>query len=118
MATKNTEATRYYSDMQEKRVVKKFGGFQTANSGAGAWTKGDVIIKDASLMVECKTPVDKKNSISIKKEWIDKNREEIKQMQLQNQVIAITFEPNTENYFLIDERLMGFLLERLKENNN
>ena len=115
MATKNTDATRYYSDMQEKRVVNKIGGSQTANSGAGMWTKGDVIIKEASMLVECKTPTDKKSSITLKKEWVDKNREEMKQMQLSNQCVCITFEPGTENFFLIDEKLMKYLVEKLSE---
>lgn len=115
MATKNTDATRFYSDMQEKRVVNKIGGRQTANSGAGRFQKGDVQINSASMLIECKTPTTKKDSFSIKKEWIDKNKEEAHQSQLLHTAIAITFEPDTENYFLIDEKLMSFLVQKLEQ---
>ena len=53
--TKNIESTRYYSDKQEKEVCKITGGYQTSNSGAGAFAKGDVVVKDVSLLLECKT---------------------------------------------------------------
>jgi hypothetical protein len=35
-------STRYYSDIQEKRIAKAVNGKQTANSGATKWSKGDV----------------------------------------------------------------------------
>ena len=38
--------TRYYSDKQEKSVVKSLKGKQTKNSGATAFEKGDVLSDD------------------------------------------------------------------------
>lgn len=38
---KNKEATRYFSDKQEKEVAKMLEGHQTPNSGATGFVKGD-----------------------------------------------------------------------------
>lgn len=114
----NTEATRYFSDRQEKQVVKLIGGKQTANSGAGKWSKGDVVLPEASLMVECKTQVENKDSFRLKKEWLEKNLTEAKQSHYLNNCLAFNFGPDKENYFIIDEKLMKFLVEKLIEDNN
>ena len=74
--TDNKEATRYYSDIQEKAVCKIVNGYQTINSGASKFSKGDVLNKEAGLLCECKTTMSEKSSFSIKKEWIDKNKQE------------------------------------------
>lgn len=116
--TKNRESTRYYSDMQEKSVVKLVGGQQVSNSGAGKFRKGDVHHDGASMLIECKTSTSDKSSISIKKEWIDKNKEEAFTQRLSNTAIAVTFAPGTENYFLIDESLFRFLVGKLEEENS
>lgn len=113
--TKNKDATRYYSDMQEKAVCKLLGAKQTANSGAGKWKKGDCIQEPASLLIECKTVVTEKESFSIKKDWISKNKEEAFANRLSNQTIAFNFGPGQENYFVINEKLMKYLVEKLAE---
>ena len=53
--TKNKNSTRYYSSTQEQEVAKFLGGQVNSNSGAGLFNKGDVVVKDASLLIECKT---------------------------------------------------------------
>ena len=63
--TKNKDATRYYSDRQEKSAAKVINGEQTSNSGAGRFRKGDVINQRASLLCECKCVMSEKSSISI-----------------------------------------------------
>ena len=109
------EATRAASNRQEEYIAKKFGGRQTCNSGAGHWVKGDVVIKDASLLVECKTVMSEKKSVSVQKEWIEKNLKEAKENHLFNSCIAISFDPSgKENYYIIDEKLFSFLVENLK----
>ena len=115
MATKNTEATRYYSDIQEKAVCKLLGGKQTPNSGAGHFCKSDVVVKEASLGIECKTCTSEKSSFSIKKEWLEKSKEEGFQNRLCNSAIAFNFGPNTPNFFVIDSKLMRYLVEKLIE---
>lgn len=107
--------TRYFSEMQESSVVDLIGGFRVSNSGAGAFTKMDVINKGASIGIECKTPMTEKDSFSIKKDWVEKNRKEARDMRLFNQAIAFTFGPGQENLFIIDEKLFKFLIEKLEE---
>ena len=109
-------ATRKASDVQEERVAEKLGGFRTGNSGANAWRKGDIHVVDASLLCECKTVMSSKDSFSIKKEWIKKNREEAFANRLDNTAIAFNFYyEDKDDYYVIDDKLMRFLIEKLKE---
>ena len=117
MATKNENSTRFYSDKQEKSVCKIINGQQTANSGAGHFNKGDVVNKTASLLCECKCTMTPKISFSVKKEWFEKNKHESFSMRLSNQMVAFNFEPDGENYFIINERLARFLIQKLEEEN-
>lgn len=113
--TKNKEATRYYSDKHEKSVCSALDGRQQSNSGAGKFNKGDVIVDKADMLIECKTAMTEKSSVSVKKEWIAKNKEEAFAMRLSNSAICINFGPGEENYYLIDQKLMQFLVEKLEE---
>ena len=115
MANKNKESTRYYSDKHEKSVVNALGGRQNSNSGAGHFNKGDVVVENADLLVECKTTMTEKSSVSVKKEWIEKTVEEAFSMRLSNTAVCINFGPNTSNYYIINEQLMKFLVEKLEE---
>lgn len=112
-------ATREASSIQEKRVANKLDGYVTPNSGAGYFKKGDIQIPDAGLLVECKTCVSPKKSFSIKKEWLDKNKRELFSSGLSNSVIAFNFDYEDKNdYYVIDDKLMKFLTEKLKEEND
>lgn len=115
---KNKNSTRAFSDMQEKRVCQLLNAIQTPNSGAGKWRKGDCHQEEASLLIECKTVMQEKSSISVKKEWLEKNREEAFFQRLTNTCVAFNFGPEQENYFIIDEKLMKFLVEKLIEDNS
>ena len=109
-------ATRTASDIQEERVAEKLGGQRNSNSGAGLFRKGDVHVRDASLLCECKTCMKPKDSFSIKKEWIEKDRKEAFANRLDNTVIAFNFNyEDKEDFYVIDDKLMRFLIEKLKE---
>ena len=114
---KNKDATRYFSDLHEKSVCEALGAIQQPNSGAVTFRKGDAVQKAASLLIECKCSMSDKNSVSIKKEWVDKNKEEAFTQRLYNSCIAFNFKPNGNNYYVIDEKLMQFLVEKLVEEN-
>ena len=101
--------TRFYSSRQEKKVAKAVGGKQVSNSGATAFNKGDVT--SDNFLIECKTCVEDKKSFSIKKDWLDKNKEEAFEMGKAYSALAFNFGPDSENYYVIDERLF----KRLKE---
>lgn len=107
--------TRFYSDKQEKSVAKAVGGKQVANSGATAFSKGDVRTDD--FLIECKTCENEKSSFSIKRDWLEKNKEEAFAMNKHYSALAFNYGPNEPNYYVIDERLFKILINHLKEEN-
>lgn len=113
--TKNKESTRYYSHAQEQSVATLLDGQLTSNSGAAKFSCGDVIQKNASLLIECKTCLTDKDSFSIKKDWITKIQQECKDARLENSCVCFNFGPNQPNYFIIPEKLMKFLVECLEK---
>lgn len=109
-------ATRDASSVQEKRIAKKLGGIMTPNSGAGHFKKGDIQIPEAGLLIECKTCMTPKNSFSIKKEWLEKNTQELFASGLSNSVVAFNFNyEDKKDYYVIDDKLMKYLIEKLEE---
>ena len=62
------------SNRQETNVAKVLGGYRTANSGATAFSKGDVIVKNC--IIECKTKTREVGSFTIQKAWIKELNEE------------------------------------------
>lgn len=107
---------RYFSDKQEKAVAKATGGKQTKNSGASLFQKSDVLLEDFTL--ECKTKTTNCKSISIKREWFEKQLKESIQMHKKYSAIVINFgpdEPYNENHYIIDERLFTMLLDYIAE---
>jgi len=111
------KSTRYYSDIHEKSVCKALKAKQQSNSGAGLFAKGDVVQREASILIECKTCVTEKQSVSIKKDWLEKNEKEKYDVHLNNSSLCFNFGPNTDNYYVINEKLMKFLIEKLEEEN-
>ena len=107
--------TRYYSSRQEKKVAKAIGGKQTPNSGATDFVKGDVTTDN--ILLECKTATTEKKSFSIKREWLSKNKEEAFEMGKSYSALAFNFGPDSENYYVIDEKLFKELIEYLEKEN-
>lgn len=108
--------TRFYSTKQEKAVAKAINGKRTPNSGATAFSKGDTY--NDRFLIECKTKTTDSKSISIKKEWIEKNKEEAFAMRKDYAALAFSFGDNV-NYYIIDEKtfkLFNKLLEDLENN--
>ena len=103
--------TRFYSNRQEKKVATAVNGKQTANSGATPFFKGDVTTD--LFLLECKTKTTPSSSMTIKKEWIDKNVEEAFAMNRPYSAVVIDFGDGT-NYYLIDEKLFKRLNEYLR----
>lgn len=106
--------TRYYSKQQEKKVAKKVGGRRTANSGATAFSKGDVVTTD--WLIECKTKTKDCSSFTIKEEWLLKNEEEAFAMGKNNSALVFDFGPSAnKRYYVISERLFQLLQQYLEE---
>lgn len=110
------KTTRDASSRQEKEVAKRVGGKQTANSGATTWSKGDV--SSNKILYECKTKMTDSESISIKKEWFEKNKQEMVFMGKDYSVIVFNFGPNQPNYYILDELTYQDFLEYLEEKNH
>ena len=104
--------TRYYSKRQEQKVADATQGKRQVNSGATLFAKGDV--STDKVLIECKTKMSPSASISVKKEWIEKNRAEALFMGKPYEAVAIAFGPGEENYYIINEELFEKLLEVLQ----
>lgn len=117
--TKEGQATRVYSDKQEKAVAKLVDGKQTKNSGATLFQKSDVLTK--LFTIECKTKTKNSDSISVKKDWFDKQIKESIQMGKKYNAIVINFGPDApynENHFIINEALFQKLVAYLEAEVN
>lgn len=110
-----TRPTRFYSSKQEKQVAKAIGGKQTANSGATAFSKGDV--RTDSFLLECKTCVKPQKSFTVQKEWFIKNKEEAFAMGKSYSAVVFDF-GDGEQHYIINERLFKTLLKHLEDENN
>ena len=104
--------TRWYSSKQEKQIAKVVGGKQVANSGASRFNKGDVTTTDGWLF-EAKTKTSESKSFSIKKEWIEKNKEEMFAMGKSYSALVFNF-GDGNNYYVLDERTFLKMKEALE----
>ena len=113
-------STRKVSRKMEARLAKTLGGKRQSNSGATPFQKGDVITK--LFAIEAKTSMTPKQSISIRKEWLDKIRREAFAMGKPYSAIAFDFGTgslgNKETFYIIDEQLFTKLHEKLEEEEN
>lgn len=108
--------TRVYSKKQETAVAKSVGGKRTPNSGATMFGgKGDVLTEGKNgWLIECKTKMTASESISIKKEWLKKLKEEACFMCKEHTTVAFNFGPDEPNYYIIEEWQFQEYLELLK----
>lgn len=106
--------TRYYSNKQEKQIAKSVKGHKVANSGATKFNKGDVVTND--FLIECKTLTKPQKTFTIKKEWLEKNKEESFAMGKYYNALAFNFGED-ENYYIIDEKLFLQLIEFLRKDS-
>lgn len=107
------KSNRYYSDKQEKQIAKAIGGKQVSNSGATAFSKGD--IKNLQWLIEAKTTTKHKDSFAIKLAWLLKNKEEAFAMNRPYNALAFQFGPDEDNYYIIDEKLFKKLIIFLEQ---
>lgn len=95
--------TRYFSKKQEDSVAKNISGSRNKNSGATMFQKGDCMTDE--WLLECKTKTSHSDSISIKKDWIEKNKSEALFMGKKYSAVVFNFGPDEENHYIIDEYL-------------
>lgn len=111
MAKKGT--SRYFSSKQEEYIATLLDGRTTANSGAAHHTAGDVVTDD--WLIECKTSMKPKESFAIKKDWIIKNERERMDLQKPYSSLVFQFEPDGENYFIVNEKTFKILLDSMND---
>lgn len=106
--------TKYFSNKQEKAVAKSVGGKVTSGSGGGKFEKTDVLL--TNFAIECKTAVEERKSFSIKKDWIDKLREQAFSMRKSHWALAFNFGGvDAENYYIISECDFNLLKEMVDD---
>ena len=103
--------TRFYSSKQEKRIAKAVSGERVVNSGATAFSKGDV--RTDEWLFEAKTKTSESQSFSIKKEWLLKNREEMFAMGKSYNALVFDF-GDGNNYYVLDEKTFLKMKEALE----
>lgn len=109
----NKNSTRYFSNKQESCIAKSLGGVKVPNSGACKFLAGDVRTKQ--FLIEAKTVTKSKDSFSIKKSWLMKNKEEAFAMNKPYNALAFNFGPDEKNYYIIDEKLFKELVKYIEE---
>ena len=110
--------TRYYSKKQETTVAKSLGGKTTKNSGATLFQKGDLTLDN--WLIEAKTKTSHSESMSIKKEWLEKNLSESLFMGKKHNALVFNFGPDEPNYYIIDENLfkdLVYYLDNISEDD-
>ena len=107
--------TRYYSKKQEDQIAKALDGTRQNNSGATTFAKGDVLTD--KFLLEAKTKTTHAESISIKKEWFEKNTQETLLVGKPYSAIVFNFGPGEENHYIISEELFEELLDYLDSKN-
>ena len=96
-------STRYFSDKQEKHIAKVTGGRVQSNSGGTKFGGGDVHTE--KFFIEAKTPTKSQTSFTIKKEWIDKMKEQAYEQGKEEAVLAFRFNPNIDiDLYVLSER--------------
>ena len=110
--------TRYYSDIQEKHIAKVTGGKVQSNSGGTKFGGGDV--HTDKFFIEAKTPTKEQTSFTIKKEWIDKMREQAYEQGKEEAVLAFRFSPDDKNdmYVLNERQFLEYLKYKEEQNND
>lgn len=109
--TRNKNSTRYYSNKQEQTLAKLLNAKRVSNSGATTFRAGDV--KGVRFLIEAKTCIEDKKSFAIKKEWLEKNKEEAFAMGREYAALAFNFGPGQPNYFILDEKTFKELVGRI-----
>lgn len=111
--TKNKNATRYYSMKQEEYISGILNGKVQPGSGSPHFYCGDVVTDD--WLIECKTSMKPKESFAIKKDWIIKNERERMDLQKPYSSLVFQFEPDGENYFIVNEKTFKILLDNMND---
>lgn len=108
------KSTREASARQEKAIAKSIGGRRTPNSGATSFDKSDVYV-GSEWSIEAKTCMTPKSSFSIKKQWLEKMKEEQFACNKSYSALCFDFGDEGSRYYIIDEQTFKQVMELMKE---
>lgn len=89
------------------------GGRVQSNSGGTRFGGGDVHTK--TVFIEAKTPTKDKSTFSVKKEWLEKAKEQAFEQNKTSYALAFRFGPKEPDFFVIDAKLFKELINHLEE---
>jgi hypothetical protein len=101
--------TRRASAKQEKAVARQLGGKVQPNSGATDYYKGDVVTD--SMLIECKTVMKPQKTVSLKKEWFDKNEQERFATKKDYCALVFDYGDNGEQYIAMTLKQFNRMME-------
>ena len=108
--------TRYYSSRQEQAIASAVNGKQTANSGATAFSKGDVTVGNKTgWLIEAKTCMKDQKTFTMHEEWFKKNIDESIFMKKDHTAVVFNFGPDKPNYYCVDEQTFLRMKELLDQ---
>lgn len=108
------KSTRDASKRQEKAIAKSVGGRRTPNSGATGFEKSDVYV-GSEWSIEAKTCMTPKSSFSIKKQWLEKMKEEQYACKKSYSALCFDFGDEGNRYYIIDEPTFKQIMELVKD---
>lgn len=92
------------------------GARRVANSGATKFDKGDVVL-GSEWLIEAKTAMEPKKSFSIKKDWLEKLREEKFACRKDYNALCFDFGDEGNRYYILDEDTFKTLIELSKNDS-
>lgn len=101
-----------FSASQERDIAQLLGGRVQSNSGGTRFGGGDV--QTSEFFIEAKTTTKEQTSFSIKREWMDKMREQAFEQGKYHCALAFRFAPDGNDYFVINSRLMQELVKYIE----
>ncbi|KXS45386.1 MAG: hypothetical protein AWU54_403 [Candidatus Frackibacter sp. T328-2] len=101
--------------IQEERIAEKLGINEVVGSGATPFFKGDNI--GDYIFIEAKIKMKESKSIKVKKEWLEKAKDQAESMRRNNYAVAISF-GDSKDYFIVEDEFMIGLYNSLEVVNN
>lgn len=101
-----------YSVSQERDIAHLLNGKAQSNSGGTRFGGGDVHTEE--FLVEAKTPTKEQESFTVKRDWVEKMREQAFEQGKCYSALAFRFDPEGVDYFVIDSSLMKYLVDTIE----
>lgn len=102
-----------FSEKQETEIAKTMGGKVQTGSGGTRFGGGDV--HTATMFIEAKTVTKDQTSVSIKKEWLEKAKQQAFEQSKNSYALAFRFGPDQKDYYVVDETFFKQAVKLLEE---